>query len=118
MTRHSLCRWLCTAALFTVCVTGCGAPSEPSPDKVETGASYSYNIYTECGAREAWFAGEYWEALNADPRDDNSPYGWNDPYQRGTMTRVSETAAVFEAAGNEKLYSLRPDATTYLWNCW
>lgn len=117
MTFHSVARWLCMAALLTVCVTGCGAPSEPSPDKVKIGTAYSYKMYTHCGAREAKFAGEYWEAVQNDVRQNNSPSGWDDPYQKGTMIRVSETSAVFEAEGKEKYYLLRPGATTFLQIC-
>lgn len=103
--------------LVTACATGCGTPSEPSPDKVEIGTAYSYKMYTHCGAREAKFAGKYWEAISSDARQNNSPSGWDDPYQKGTMTQLSETSAVFEADGKEKRYRLRPDATTFQQVC-
>ncbi|WP_141485785.1 hypothetical protein [Rhodococcus sp. WS3] len=117
MTRLSVAKWLSIAALFTTGLAGCGAPSEPSPEKVEIGTAYSYKMYTHCGAREAKFASEYWEAVNTDARRNNSPSGWDDPYQKGTMTRLSETAAVFEADGREKRYLLRPGATTFQQVC-
>ena len=46
------------AALLAFCVAGCGAPSEPSPEEVEIGTAYSYEMYTHCGALEAKFAGK------------------------------------------------------------
>jgi len=105
------------ALLLTACVTGCGAPSEPSPDDVKIGTAYTYEMYTHCGAREAKFAGQYWETAQTDQRQTNSPHGWDDPYQKGTITRSSETSAVFKAEGKEEHYQLRPDATTFLRLC-
>ncbi len=123
-TRVSFTRTLSrvgATALLAAGVAACGAPSEPAPDKIELGTAYAFDMYTHCGAREALFAGEYWEAVPATPgptsEPANSPAGWNDPYQAGTMTRVSETSAVFEAQGQEKHFQLRPGATGFLRTC-
>lgn len=105
------------AALLAFCVTGCGAPTEPSPEEVEIGTAYSYEMYTHCGALEAKFAGEYWEVDPTNSRQTNSSTSWDDPYQEGTMTRLSETAAVFEAEGTQKHYRLRPEAAEFLQIC-
>ncbi|TQF66358.1 hypothetical protein FK531_17780 [Rhodococcus spelaei] len=120
MTRRLVMQWLCAAALLAVGLSGCGAPSppsEPAPDQVEIGVAYEYRMYTHCGAEEARFAGEYWEALRADPQQGNSSSGWDDPYQLGTMTRESESTAAFEAEGQVKRYQLRPGATSFLQTC-
>lgn len=108
-------------ALLAVGVAACGAPSEPEPDEIEEGTAYAFDMYTHCGAREALFAGEYWEAVPVahSPNSElaNSPVEWDDPYQEGTMTRVSETSAVFEAKGRQKYFQLRPGATDFLQIC-
>lgn len=106
-------------ALLAVGVAACGAPSEPTPDKIEGGTGYAFDMYTHCGAREALFAGEYWEAVPTVPAPEpaDSSSQWDDPYQAGTMTRVSETSAVFEAKGRQKHFQLRPGATDFLQTC-
>ena len=105
------------AALVVVCVAGCGAPSEPAPESVEIGTAYSYDLYTHCGAGEAKFAGQYWEATPTEGSAHSSSQEWDDPYQSGVMTRVSETSAVFEAEGQEKHFRLRPGASGFLRRC-
>lgn len=117
MAIHPVSRRACIAALVAVCVIGCGAPSEPEPDRVEFGTAYSYDMYTHCGAREAKFAGEYWVAAGTATPQDRSPSGWDDPYQKGVMTRLSETEAVFEAGDRDKHYVLRPGAAEFLQIC-
>lgn len=105
------------AALLAFCVIGCRAPSEPSPEEVEIGTAYSYEMYTHCGALEAKFAGEYWEVDPTNAQQTNSSTSWDDPYQEGTMTRLSETSAVFKAEGTQKHYRLRPEAAHFLRTC-
>ncbi|MCZ4557896.1 hypothetical protein O4215_20230 [Rhodococcus maanshanensis] len=120
MTVRLIAKWLCAAVLLTVGVSGCGAqspPPEPAPDQVKIGTAYEYQMHTHCGADEALFAGQYWEAVRADPQHEGSPFGWADPYQKGTMKRVSENSAAFEAKGHEKRHQLRPGATSFLQIC-
>ena len=110
MTNRPGQRRLWVAALVAVCVAGCGAPSEPAPETpacvtgcdapwepapeaVKIGTAYRYNLYTHCGAGEAKFAGQYWEAAPIEIVSNSSPPGWSDPHQTGVMTRVSETSA-------------------------
>ena len=101
----------------TACVTGCDAPWEPAPEAVKIGTAYRYNLYTHCGAGEAKFAGQYWEAAPSEIVSNSSPPGWSDPHQTGVMTRVSETSAVFEAKGQKRRFQLRPGATDFLRIC-
>lgn len=56
---------------------------------------------------------EGWDAVTTGTPPVNPPFGWDNPYQKGTMTRLSETSAVFEADGVEQLYELRPGATSF-----
>lgn len=107
----------CCAVVVLVAVVGCGAPSEPSPGEVRVGTAYRYKLYTHCGPFEAKFAGEYWESIPDAPGDAADRHGWNDPEQRGTMTRVSEDGAVFEAEGVEVRFVRRPGATEFLKVC-
>jgi hypothetical protein len=73
------------------------------PSSAEPGVAYPVDLYTHCGVRGidiggVWFA--------ADPplveAGGNPPAGWGNPDQRGTVTLLSETEAVFrDDAGHE-----------------
>jgi hypothetical protein len=60
------------------------------------GVAYPYELYTHCGIDELVFGGVW---LKADtPLGDaahNAPPGWGNPFQRGTMTLLSLSEAVF-----------------------
>lgn len=109
-------RWCCAGVVLVAALVGCGAPSEPSPAEVKIGTAYRYTLYTHCGPLEALFAGEYWESIPP-PEQAVTPADWADPEQRGTMTRVSEDEAVFEAEGAEIRFMRRPGATGFLKTC-
>lgn len=108
---------LCALALLLAGATGCGVTDEPSPVEVKIGTAYKYRLYTHCGAGETRFAGEFWDAVHEDADQANPLLVWDDPYQAGTMTRISEDSAVFEAEGAEKRYQLRPGAKSFRQTC-
>ncbi|WP_433604935.1 hypothetical protein [Prescottella agglutinans] len=80
------------------------------------GTAYRYKLYTHCGPLEALFAGEYWVVVPP-PEQAVTASGWGDPDQKGTMTRVSEDEAVFEAEGTRARLTRRPGATGFLKTC-
>lgn len=109
-------RWCCGAGVVAAVVMGCGVPSEPSPGEVKVETAFRYKLYTHCGPFEATFAGEYWEAIPP-PEQVVDLSDWGDPFQEGTMTRVSEDEAVFEAEGVEVRFMRRPGATGFSKTC-
>lgn len=109
------------AAALAVAITACGTPAEPAPEEVEIGVGYAFDLHTHCGGDEVLFAGEYWETAT-DPGVDSDDWAngsteWGDPYQSGTMTRISEDLAEFEAEGVRKQFELRPGATEFRQIC-
>lgn len=109
------------AAAFGVAITACGTSAEPVPEEVEIGVGYAFELHTHCGGDEVLFAGEYWEtATDRDEGADDGADGWTewgDPYQSGTMTRISEDLAEFEAEGVRKQFESRPGATGFRQIC-
>jgi len=85
-----------------------------------------YLLLTHCGIDEARIGGRYFEAVHplsdgrGDPRagQGNPPAGWGNPFQRGTVTLLSPTEALFhDQAGHHVLFRLRPGATTFKHLC-
>jgi len=85
-----------------------------------------YLLLTYCGIDEARIGRRYFEAAyplgdgQGDPRDGqgNPPAGWGNPFQRGTITLLSPTGALFQdQAGHRVLFRLRPGATTFKHLC-
>jgi len=96
------------------------SPGRPSPaSAAAAGSPRPYRLYTHCGIDEARISNRYFEA--AHPLSDgqgNPPPGWGNPYQQGTMTLLSPTAAVFrDHAGHRVLFRLRRGATTFQHLC-
>ncbi|MFF5789664.1 hypothetical protein ACFY8P_32385 [Streptomyces sp. NPDC012693] len=87
-------------------LTGCTQADEDA----NTGRTIPFDLYTHCGIKEAWISSRYFEAEA--PLSDgsgNPPEGWDNPVQRGTMTLISETEAVFtDDAGHEVKFRARP----------
>jgi hypothetical protein len=77
------------------------------------GQSSSYKLYTHCGIREARIGNDYFLAVP--PLGNGSPpRGWGNPFQQGTMKRVSETIAVFsDSVGHRVEFHLRRGATAF-----
>ena len=65
-------------------------------------AGEPFDLYTHCGVLGADLDGVWFAADPPLVEDYGPPPGWDDPYQPGTMTRLSPTEAVFtDAAGHE-----------------
>ncbi|MFI6287268.1 hypothetical protein ACIBCM_21390 [Streptomyces sp. NPDC051018] len=119
-------RILLALALATAVLTGCG---EPSPDtSTRTAAApgggggtkdgpaapaareIPFELYTHCGIEGAQIGSTYFVART--PLSDgsgNPPEGWDNPHQKGTMTVLSPTEAVFtDQAGHRVEFHVRP----------
>lgn len=96
-----------------------GSPSGPAdPSQVQTvpaspkiGVAYPFDLLTHCGIVGANVGGVYFVAeqpLTNGPG--GRPAGWDNPYQRGTMTLVSAQEAVFhDAAGHTVRFRAHPN---------
>jgi hypothetical protein len=112
------------ALILGACSTQAAAPvadhDGPSrPVAATEGPARPYQLYTHCGVDEARIGNRYFEAVH--PLSDgpgNPPAGWGNPYQRGTMTLLSPTEALFrDSAGHRVLFRLRPGARTFQYVC-
>jgi hypothetical protein len=102
----------CDAGTATHGISPAGpAHAAPTP----AGSAQSYRLYTHCGIDEARIGSGYFEAVH--PLSDgqgNPPAGWGNPFQQGTMTLLSPSAAVFrDDAGHYVQARLRPGATAF-----
>jgi len=62
----------------------------------EVGETYDYTLYTHCGIEWTRIDGVWWRATT--PLSDgnaNPPPGWGNPYDKGQMEIVGESAAVY-----------------------
>lgn len=84
-------------------------PTAPAP------TSIPYELYTHCGIDEALIGSTYFEAET--PLSGgafNPPPDWDNPTQRGTMTLLSPTSAVFtDPAGHEVRFRARVGADDF-----
>jgi hypothetical protein len=91
----------------------------PAPAVTAGTSARPYLLMTHCGIDEARIGGRYFEAVH--PLSDgqgNPPTGWGNPFQRGTITLLSPTEALFnDQAGHRVLFRLRPGATTFKQLC-
>jgi hypothetical protein len=87
-----------------------GVPALPTP--AEIGVAYPFDLYTHCGVLGADVAGTWFAA---DPPLEegagNPPPDWDNPYQRGRLTLVTATEAVFtDDAGHEVRLGAAPES--------
>ena len=122
--RGALAIAAAAALILGACSTQSAAPSAdhdgPSrPVAATEGPARPYQLYTHCGVDEARIGNRYFEAVH--PLSDgqsNPPAGWGNPYQRGTMTLLSSTEALFrDSAGHRVLFRLRPGARAFRYVC-
>ena len=112
------------AMILVACGGGTAAqvakPAAPSRTSAATlGSARPYMLYTHCGIDEARIGSRYYEAVHPlSDGQDNPPAGWGNPYQRGTMTLLSPTEALFrDDAGHQVLFLLRPGARSFQHVC-
>jgi hypothetical protein len=76
----------------------------------EVGVTVPFDLYTHCGVLGADLGGT-WFAADAPLVDSgNPPPGWDNPYQSGTVTLLTEDTAVFtDDAGHELQLRAAPD---------
>lgn len=81
----------------------------------QTAGALPYELYTHCGVDEALVDGIYFEADRPLIGEASSaPPGWDNPYQRGTMTLPEPGRAVFrDDRGHEVTFHSRPGATGF-----
>lgn len=98
-------------------VTKPAAPARAAATAVASARSYM--LYTHCGIDEARIGNRYFEAVHPlSDGQDNPPAGWGNPYQRGAMTLLSPTEAVFrDDAGHQVLFRVRTGATSFKHVC-
>ena len=110
------------AVLLGACSNDTAVPvasTNGSSPVMTAGKSTRYLLLTHCGIDEARVGDRYFEAVHrlSDGRG-NPPAGWGNPFQRGTMTLLSPTEALFrDHAGHHVLFRLRPGATTFKHLC-
>jgi hypothetical protein len=90
-----------------------GAGPLDVPPRAEVGVPYPFDLYTHCGIHGADVAGDWFAAEPPLVEGPGSPPpGWDDPFQRGTLTLESEDEAVFrDDAGHELRLVAAPDST-------
>ncbi|MFF0445915.1 hypothetical protein ACFYT4_05775 [Streptomyces sp. NPDC004609] len=119
-------RILLALALATAVLTGCDQASPETPrGAVATPAAgggtkdgpaspaarkMPFELYTHCGIEGAQIGPTYFVAKT--PLSDgsgNPPDGWGNPFQKGTMTVLSPTEAVFtDEAGHRVEFHVQP----------
>ena len=73
-----------------VVVAGCGSRAH---------AGRPYRLYTHCGIAWARIDGTFWHSNpSLSDGSGNPPAGWGNPYQDGTLVRISPATARFESA--------------------
>jgi hypothetical protein len=80
------------------------------------GSRYRYDLDTSCGVIDAWFDGRRWLATpKLSDGSGNPPPGWSTPWQRGTITLVTRSRALFRAGTLSALF--RPARSTETAEC-
>lgn len=104
------------AAAALLLVVGCGPldrAADPDPDP---GA---FELSTHCGIRELSVDGRWYEREGGvlDDGSGNPPAGWDNPFQRGTVTVTGDTAVFTDDEGHREVFVLREGATGPLQVC-
>jgi hypothetical protein len=121
-------RWGGLAVVVATVILGACSNETGSPGARTDGASpmvtvgrsaRPYLLLTHCGIDEACIGSRYFEAVHPlGEAQGNPPAGWGNPFQRGTITLLSPTGALFQdQAGHRVLFRLRPGATTFKHLC-
>lgn len=92
--------------------TGCGAgESNRQAPVADDPSATPFSVYTHCGVENVRIDGRWWHAKPPLYNQERSgpPEGWDDPYQNGTLTMVTQDRAVFEALGQRVVYLPAPE---------
>ena len=95
--------WAIALATATALLVGC------TPDD-----GHDFVLITHCGIDDLQLEGQWYERVGGllDDGSRNPPDGWDNPEQKGTVTRVDETTVVFtDDAGHSEEFVLREGAT-------
>lgn len=98
------------AFMLVSALVGCTQLVQTDPQRFE--------VYTHCGLGRSLieFDGSFWEALGPGPLSHgsgNPPPGFEDPFDRGTITRTDDDTAVYVSSAGVRLelarLAARPD---------
>lgn len=83
------------------------------------GKTIPFNLYTHCGIGEIKALGKYFERIGGTLGDGfgNPPKGWDNPYDKGTLSVVGNSAVFRDSHGHEVEFKLRPKATGFSTMC-
>lgn len=83
------------------------------------GKTVPFDLYTHCGIGEIKALGKYFERVGGTLGDGfgNPPKGWGNPYDRGTLSIVGNSATFRDDQGHEVNFKLRPQATGFSTLC-
>jgi len=115
MSRISM--WCAGFVMFSLALAGCGAVTdglEPAPAKSSSGTGAEpFSLYTHCGIHELTFGGRWYQRVGGalDDGQGNSPQGWDNPFQAGTLTGSGSTVLFRDRAGHCEVFQLRPGVT-------
>ena len=101
---------LALVAVLVACALS--PPTSPQP----------FELYTHCGLDRSLieFDGYFWKAQGPGPLSDgagNPPPGFDDPFDRGSITRTGNDAAVFVSSSGVRLELARLDNRPHLVPC-
>ena len=83
----------------------------PLSEQPRVGVAYPVDLYTHCGVLGADVGGVWFAADPPLVEESGPPAGWEDPYQRGTLTLESPEVAVFrDDAGHEVRLRAAPES--------
>ena len=83
------------------------------------GKTILFDLYTHCGIGEIKALGKYFERVGGTLGDGfgNPPKGWDNPYDKGTLSVVGDSAVFRDGHGHEVNFKLLPKATGFSTMC-
>ncbi len=83
------------------------------------GKTIPFDLYTHCGIGEIKAFGKYFERVGGILGDGfgNPPIGWDNPYDKGTLSVVGASAVFRDSHGHEVDFKLLPKATGFSTMC-
>jgi hypothetical protein len=83
------------------------------------GKTIPFDLYTHCGIGEIKAIGKYFARVGGTLGDGfgNPPKGWDNPYDKGTLSVVGTSAVFRDTHGHEVNFTLLPKATGFSTMC-